>query len=58
MDETNDGSYEAVPIHCYACAERDAENRRIGEARSGDDYGSGSFDGLYLSIIERQNELE
>ncbi len=56
MDEANDGAYEAMPIHCFACAERDAENRRISEARSGEDYGSGSFDGLYLSIIERKDD--
>lgn len=54
MDEANDGAYEAVAVHCYACAARDAENRRIGQARQGDDFGSGSFDGLYVSIIESQ----
>lgn len=53
MDEANDGAYEAVALHCFACAERDAENRRIGEARSSDEYGGGSFDGLYLTIAER-----
>lgn len=54
MDPAMDGAYEAVPLHCFACAARDAENRAIADARSSESHGTGSFDGLYVAI--RKNE--
>lgn len=50
MDEANDGAYEAVPLQCFACAARDAEQRAVSEARGSNDYGDGSFDGLLIGI--------
>lgn len=53
MSESMDGVYEAVPLQCFACAARDAENRRINADRADDRYGSAAFDGLYVAITER-----
>jgi len=50
MDEANDGKYEAVPVHCFACAARDAENRAASKARSSDSMSDSSFDGLLIGI--------
>lgn len=50
MDEANDGRYETVPVHCFACAARDAENRDVAKARRSESYGEGSFDGLYVGV--------
>ena len=53
MSDEMDGAYEAVPVHCFACAARDAEHRRINDAQNSDRYGGGSFDGLYVAVTER-----
>lgn len=53
MSPDADGTYEAVPFHCFACATRDAEDRRIGEDRSSGQFGSGAFDGLFVAITEK-----
>jgi|GEM_PF-2776015 len=55
MDEANDGLYEAVPVHCFACAARDAENRQIGKARSDGSMGDGSFDGLLIGLKKHES---
>ena len=54
MNPDNDGMYEAVPVTCFACAARDAETRAINQARSDQSHGSGSFDGLLISIQKRE----
>ncbi len=53
MDPKRSEAYEAVPLQCFACAARDAEHRQANEARQGNEYGGGSFDGLFVSVIER-----
>lgn len=53
FDPANHGAYEAVPLQCFACAARDAENRAAADARSNNRVGPGSFDGLYVSIIPK-----
>lgn len=52
-DPDRDGTYEAIAVQCFACAARDAENRRASEARASDRMGSSSFDGLYFAVTER-----
>lgn len=54
MADENDGAYEAEPVHCHACAARDAESRRAAEARHSGQYGNGAFDGLYFAVREKE----
>lgn len=53
MDGEMNGAYEAVPLNCFACAARDAEQRAVGEARSNKSYSESSFDGLYIGVKRR-----
>lgn len=54
MDPARDGSYECEPLQCFACAARDAEQRRASQAKHGDAFGGGAFDGIYFAIRERE----
>ena len=56
MDEKNDGLYEAIPIHCFACAARDAETRAASKARSDDQMSEASFDGLKIGIEKHERD--
>lgn len=53
MDPANDRAYEAVPIQCFACATKDAEMRKAGEASSSGSMGKSAFDGLYIAVQSR-----
>ena len=53
MDPDADGAYESVPLTCFACAARDAENRAVSDARSKESQTSTSFDGLYIGVQKR-----
>lgn len=53
MSPEMDGAYEAVPLQCFACAAKDAETRRAGEARSSGRYGKGAMDGLFIAVHQR-----
>ena len=55
MSEAMDGAYDAVPMHCFACAARDAENRQISADRASEKFAPASFDGLYVAITERRD---
>lgn len=48
--------YEAVPLNCYACAARDAEQREAVNAKSSNRFGDAAFDGLYVSVVERGDD--
>ena len=51
MDPEMHGRYEAVPLTCFACAERDAESRNASESRS--KFAAHAFDGVYFAVQER-----
>lgn len=53
MSEDADGTYEAVPLQCHACAARDAESRRASELRRDEHMSAASFDGLYFGVVRR-----
>lgn len=47
-------AYEAVSLTCYGCATRDAEMRKVANAKSSGHYGDMAFDGMYVAV--RQSE--
>jgi nitrous oxide reductase accessory protein NosL len=57
MQPENQTAYEAEPVQCWACAARDAEDRKAQEARNGGSWGMGAFDGLKISVQRRDEEV-
>lgn len=53
MDPKHSDDYEAIPVHCFACAARDAEERQAHEARGSGEFGGGAFDGLRFAVSKR-----
>lgn len=54
MNEADDGAWEAVPVHCFACAARDAEKRQVQQAAAGGGMSESSFDGLMIGVQRRE----
>lgn len=62
MDEANEDAYEVVPVMCFACAARDAEQRSVAERldtaehrRSGG-IDRSAVDGTYLAVVRKGGE--
>ena len=53
MDPETDGGFEVVPVACFACAARDAEERHASELIDGG-MNRSAFDGIYFAVQERR----
>ena len=58
MDEDHEHDWEAVPLTCFACQKRDAEQRRIQDdvaqrVEEGNLGAKAALDGLMIAIAEK-----
>jgi hypothetical protein len=56
MRPENQTVYEAEPVQGWACAARDAEDRKAQDARNGGSWGASAFDGLKIAV-QRRDEV-
>jgi hypothetical protein len=50
MDPDMHGMFEVVPVQCFACAAKDAEEREVSEGR----LPKAALDGVYFAVQERR----